>query len=345
MTSPDKIDVSILIISYNTREMTLEAISSAVRETKDVSYEIIVVDNASTDGSAEAIAAHPAQPRLIALNENIGFGRANNLAGEHASGSYVLLLNPDTVVRDRAIDRLVAFAKANPNALIWGGRTLFPDGSLNPASCWQRITPWNLFTRITGLTGIFPDSPLFNPESYGGWQRDTERVVDIVSGCFLLIPRPLWLALGGFDPAFFMYGEEADLCLRARRIGARPMVTPEATIVHYGGASEKTRAGKVCRLLKAKATLIDRHWLPGTVEIGQFLLMLWPLTRWIAHEAATRFKGDASHHRESADTWHAIWADRDNWRFGYPKPNLTAAERDAQKPILPASRLAPEGTR
>jgi GT2 family glycosyltransferase len=120
LTSPDRVDVSILIVSYNARAMTLEAISSAVRETRDVSYEIIIVDNASNDGSVEAIAAHPAQPALIALNENIGFGRANNLAAEHATGSYVLLLNPDTVVCDRAIDRLVAFARANPQALIWG---------------------------------------------------------------------------------------------------------------------------------------------------------------------------------------------------------------------------------
>jgi GT2 family glycosyltransferase len=336
LTSPDRVDVSILIVSYNARAMTLEAISSAVRETRDVSYEIIIVDNASNDGSVEAIAAHPAQPALIALNENIGFGRANNLAAEHATGSYVLLLNPDTVVCDRAIDRLVAFAKANPQALIWGGRTLLADGSVNPASCSQRITPWSLFTRLIGLTGICPNSPLFNPESYGGWQRDTERAVDIVSGCFLLTPRPLWLALGGFDPAFFMYGEEADLCLRARRIGARPMVTPKSTIVHYGGTSDTPPAGKVCRLLKAKATLIDRHWMPGTAEIGQFLLMLWPLTRWIAHEAAARIKGDASHYRESADTWYEIWADRNNWRFGYPKPNLTAVEREAQRPIRPA---------
>jgi GT2 family glycosyltransferase len=338
LTSPAKIDVSILIVSYNTRAMTLEAISSVARETRDVRYEIIVVDNASSDGSAEAIAAHPAAPRLIRLGENIGFGRGNNLAAEHASGDYVLLLNPDTVVTDRAIDRLLAFARANREALIWGGRTVFADGSLNPASCWQRITPWNLVTRLTGLAALYPNSPLFNPEAFGGWRRDSVRAVDIVSGCFLLIPRPIWLALGGFDPAFFMYGEEADLCLRARRIGARPMVTPEATIVHYGGASEKTRAGKMRSLLKAKATLIDRHWPRGTVDIGQYLLMGWPLTRWLAATALSRYRGRESD-REAAAVWREIWKSRDDWRFGYPKPELTDAERAAQKPLLAAASL------
>lgn len=311
------IDVSILIVSFNTRAMTLEAISSVVRETRDVSFEIIVVDNASTDGSADAIAAHPAQPRLIRLSENIGFGRGNNLAAEHATGDYVLLLNPDTVVKERAIDRLVAFARANKRALIWGGRTVFGDGRLNPASCWQQITLWNLITRASGLAGMFPHSAVFNPEAYGGWARDSVREVDIVSGCFLLIPRSIWLALGGFDPAFYMYGEEADLCLRARRIGAQPMVTPEATIVHFGGASEATRSGKMIKLLAAKATLIDRHWPRGLVGLGQFLLMLWPLSRWIALEAMARLQGDASK-RAAANEWRTIFKARRSWRAGYP---------------------------
>jgi GT2 family glycosyltransferase len=325
LTSPRRIDVSVLIVSFNTREMTLAAISSVVRETRDVAYEIIVVDNASTDGSADAIAAHPAQPKLIRLHENIGFGRGNNVAAEHATGRYVLLLNPDTLVTDRAIDRLAEFARANPRALIWGGRTLFADGSLNPASCWQRITPWNLVMRISGLAALFPQSALFNPESFGDWPRDTVREVDIVSGCFLMIPRAVWLALGGFDPVFFMYGEEADLCLRAQRIGARPIVTPEATIIHYGGASEKTRAGKMTKLLAAKSTLIARHWPRGTVALGQSLLMLWPLTRWLACTVLDHIKDDAGY-REAAATWRMVWAARDEWRCGYVEPRLTVGE-------------------
>jgi GT2 family glycosyltransferase len=326
LTSPRSIDVSILIVSFNTRELTLAAISSIVRETQDLIYEIIVVDNASTDGSADAIAAHPARPKLICLSDNIGFGRGNNLAAEHATGRYVLLLNPDTVVTDRAVDRLVGFARANPRALIWGGRTLFADGSLNPASCLQRITPWNLATRVTGLAALFPRSALFNSEAFGGWPRDTVREVDIVSGCFLMIPRAVWQALGGFDPTFFMYGEEADLCLRARRMGARPTVTPEATIIHHGGASERTRAGKMTKLLAAKSTLIARHWPRGTIAIGQSLLMMWPLTRLLVWAAVARIKDDARA-REAASTWRAIWAARADWRTGYAEPSLTDADR------------------
>lgn len=334
MSTSDRAEVSIIIVSYNTRSMTLAAIDSVVAETKDVSYEIIVVDNASTDGSAAAIAAHPAKPRLIALNENIGFGRANNLAAEEARGYFVLLLNSDTLVRDRAIDRLVAFARTNRRAMIWGGRTIFADGRLNPGSCWRQITPWNLACRIAGLTAAFPRSGLFNSEAYGGWDRGSVREVDIVSGCFLLIPRSIWLALGGFDPKFFMYGEDADLCLRARRLGARPMITPAATIVHYGGASERVPSDKLIKLLAAKASLIERHWPLPLRSAGQHLLSLLPLTRWIGYAVLARVNRSAAA-EASASMYKDVWDHRVRWQFGYAKSEPIAAEIAAATPILP----------
>lgn len=207
MSRTQPIDVSILIVSFNTRELTLEALRSVRRETTDVSYEVIVVDNASGDGSAMAIAAEFPDVRLFARADNIGFARANNLAAREARGKYILLLNPDTVVLDRAIDRLHAFARRLPDARIWGGRTLFADGSLNSASCWGRMTLWNLACRATGLAAVFRTAEVFNGEAYGGWLRDTERTVDIVSGCFLMIESSFWRELDGFDPLFFMYGE------------------------------------------------------------------------------------------------------------------------------------------
>jgi hypothetical protein len=334
MSTSDRTEVSIIIVSYNTREMTIAAIDSVVAETTETSYEIIVVDNASTDGSAAAIAAHPAKPRLIALNENIGFGRANNLAAEEARGYYVLLLNSDTLVRDRAIDTLVRFARANRRAMIWGGRTIFADGRLNPGSCWRQITPWNLACRIAGLTAALPRSGLFNSEAYGGWNRDSVREVDIVSGCFLLIPRSIWLALGGFDPKFFMYGEDADLCLRARRLGARPRITPAATIVHHGGASERVPADKLIKLLAAKASLIERHWPLPLRSAGQLFLSALPLTRWIGYAVQARLTGSATS-QANADMYKEVWDNRVRWRFGYAKSQPIAAEIAAAAPMLP----------
>jgi len=304
--------LSILVVSYATREMTLACLRSVMAETR-ASFELIVVDNASPDGSAEAIAAaFPAeafpQVRLIAEDRNHGFAQANNIAARAAQGELLLLLNPDTVVLDGAVDRLLAFAETRPRAGIWGGRTVFADGRPNPASCFRRMSLWTVLCRTTGLTGLFPRSALFNAEDYGGWARDSERAVDIVSGCFLLIRRETWERLGGFDPAFVMYGEEADLCLRARALGCRPAVTPEACIVHHGGASERVRADKMVRLFRAKTTLLRRHLAPWSRGIAVGIFALWPLTRvW-----AGRLTGRAG------DAWAEVWRRRAEWIGGYP---------------------------
>lgn len=313
----EPIELSILVVSYNTRELTLAALRSVIKETTRTRYEIIVVDNDSSDGSAAAIMEEFPQIRLIALNENIGFAAANNRASVEALGNYLLLLNPDTIVLDGAIDRLVNFAKCEPKAGIWGGRTLFADETLNPSSCWGRITTWNLFCRASGLTGIFKKSELFNGEAYGDWKRDRIRAVDIVSGCFLLIHKKDWQKLGGFAPVFFMYGEEADLCMRARQQGARPMVTPDATIIHLGGASERQRTGKMIKLLAAKATIIERHFNGASRLLAQSLLALWPVSRWIACRLLFTLSGD-KRHREAMTVWGEIWSARNQWKGGYP---------------------------
>lgn len=306
------IKVSIIVISYNTKEMTLACIRSVYEQTKEISFELIVVDNASRDGSAQAIAEYFPTVELIISSENIGFGRANNLAAEMAKGSYLLLLNPDTIVLDGAIQKLHAFAKENPVNLVYGGRTLFADHTLNPTSCWRRPTIWSLFCYATGLVSIFRKNKLFNPESYGAWQRDGVREVDIVTGCFLLINKKLWDHLAGFDPQFFMYGEDADLCLRATEEGAKPIITPDATIVHYCGASETIRADKMIRLFKAKEQLIRRHWSPIARYIGLALLRFSVLSRKITCQFINFFMPNRM--TKNSQSWKEIWQRRKEWQ-------------------------------
>ena len=302
---------SVLVISYNTRDMTLACLRSIARQTR-TPHEVIVLDNASTDGSAGAIAAEFPHIPLLAETQNHGFARANIIAARHARGDYLLLLNPDTLVLDGALDRLLAFARRTPQARIWGGRTVFGDGRLNASSCWRRMTLWSLLCGATGLSAAFRHSPLFNPEAYGGWDRMTEREVDIVTGCLFLISRSDWQALGGFDPAFFMYGEEADLCLRARSvIGARPRVTPEAVIVHYNGASQRVRADKMVRLLRAKHDLIARHFPAWQRPLARAVFAATPLSRRLAFGLAARLRPHAA---ENARVWAEIWARRAEWR-------------------------------
>lgn len=311
MSAPE---LSIIVISFNTREMTLACLASVYAETT-VPFELIVVDNASTDGSAEAIAQTFPQATLIAEDTNHGFAPAHDIALQRTSAPWLLLLNPDTVVLDGAVDRLLNYAKSTPNAGIWGGRTFFADKTLNPSSCWGKMTLFSLISRLLFLSNLFPRSELLNPEEIGRWSRDTAREVDIVTGCLFLIRRTDWDRLGGFDPAFTMYGEEADLCLRARARGFRPHITPDANIIHHGGASETVQADKMVRLMRAKIELIQRHFPPATRPLGRWLLALWPLSRGLAWRtiALSGRKGSA----EKAQTWMEIWARRSEWKSGY----------------------------
>lgn len=296
--------------------MTLECLE-AVRSGVACQHQIIVVDNSSSDGSAESIREKFPEVHLISLDQNLGFAAANNLAAKQASGDYILLLNPDTVVLDDCIHQVLDFAVARPNARIWGGRTLFGDRTLNPASAWRRISLWSCICEVLGLTKAFSKSEVFNREAYGGWKRDSVRQVDIVSGCFLLISRLDWQALGGFDETFFMYGEDADLCLRATQdLGALPAITPKATLIHYGGASENVREDKIVRLLRAKVELVLKHTSKPSRAATYYALRLWPLSRWLMYTAAGAIKRSGSF-RSRAEIWHNIWKRRIEWEGGF----------------------------
>lgn len=313
--SPAAPELTVIIVSYNTRELTLRCLETLYANTHEVAFHTVLLDNASADGSADAVAAAFPQVELIRSDENLGFARANNVVAAQATTDWLLLLNPDTEVHDGAVDRLMAFSRAHPKAGITGGRTVFPDGSLNIASCWMKITPWSALCQATGLSAIFKGSEFFNPEGMGAWQRDTVREVDIVVGCFLMIPRALWNELGGFDLKYFMYGEEADLCLRAAQKGYRPMVTPDAEIMHLVGASYGKRAEKMARVAKARATLIRDHWPGWQAPFGLGLMWCWAGGR----RFVTALLGLISGRRfgEAATKWRYVWGARADWLAGY----------------------------
>jgi N-acetylglucosaminyl-diphospho-decaprenol L-rhamnosyltransferase len=308
--------VTVIIVSYNTRDMTVACLNSVFDQSKSTSIEVNVVDNASLDGSADAIERSFKNINLIKSPENLGFAKANNLAARTARGKYILLLNPDTVILDNAIERLLKFAIDNPTAGIWGGRTVFADGRLNPASSWGFISLTSLFFQSIGFSTIYQSSSFFNPEAYGNWKRDSVRQVDIVSGCFLLITKDLWNRLDGLDEKFFMYAEEADLCYRAKKLGAQPLATPNATIIHYGGASEATRSGKMIKLLNGKSTFIKKHWNVVSAKIGTLLLKTATLIRLVGFSILSLFTQDKKYAR-LAEEWKVVWNSRKSWSTGY----------------------------
>lgn len=302
-------DVTIVIVSYKTRDLTLKAVETLIDNTLDVAMHIVLFDNASADGTVEAVAARFPQVEVVASAENIGFARANNWVAARARTDWILLLNPDTETYLAAIKNILCFARGHPEAGIVGGQTRFPDGSLNPASCWQRMTPWSLFASAIGLSCMFPDSGVFNPEGMGGWKRDSVRQVDIVVGCFLMISRKLWNELGGFDKRYFMYGEDADLCLRAAELGYRPMITPDARIMHLVGASTSIRAEKAVAVMRAKATLIRDHWPLWQIPLGLGLMWLWGAVRYLASLIARE--------EDERAGLRFLWTERKSWLRGF----------------------------
>lgn len=325
-----KVDVSVVIVTYRCRDVARACLASLYEATGDVSFEAVVVDNASGDGTAELVAEEFPEARLFALEENIGFGRAVNLAAEQARGEYLLLLNPDTVVHAGMVEELVGFARRLPAPAICGGRTLRPDGRLDPGSCWGAPTLWSLFCFATMLSTAFRGSRLFDPESLGGWKRDSVRDVDIVTGCLLLAPRTVWFELGGFDPRFFMYGEDADLALRAAKAGVRRVITPDAVVTHEVGVSSESRPDKVLLLLRGKATLLRKHWGPVRSRIGVALLASGVGLRTL--EAVLPVRG-----RRGASGWPAAWRARRDWLRGYPEPSAV----EPASPSLQTERVSP----
>lgn len=310
MQSPE---VTVIMVSYNTRDLTVKAIETLFENAGNVSFRLVVWDNASHDGSADAIAARFPDVELIRSEDNVGFSRANNAIAETATTPWLLLLNPDTETHANAVENILAFGKAHPEAGITGGRTVFPDGSLNIASCWNTMSLWSLFCSAFGLAKVFVNSGFFNPEGIGGWKRDSVRHVDVVVGCFMLVPTALWRELGGFSPRYFMYGEEHDLCLRAAKLGYRPMITPDAQIMHLVGAASAKREDKVLRLMRSKATLIRDHWSGWRISAGIALLWLWIANRRIASILKALISGKP---QEKA-RWKVIWDQRRMWLKGY----------------------------
>lgn len=303
-------EVSILIVAYKCRDEARACLASLYEQPLGVSFETLVLDNDSADGTVEMVESEFPLAKLVALDDNIGFAAGVNRLAELADGSFLLLLNPDTVVHPGTIAQLVTFARERPRHGLYGGRTVNPDGTPHPASCWGKPTLWSLVCFATMLSTAFKGSRFFDPESLGHWQRDSVREVDIITGCLLLVPRTLWQELGGFDVRFFMYGEDADLALRAAALGYRPAITPDAVITHEIGASTESRPDKMVLVYRGKAALVRKHWATPKRQLG--LMLLW------AGVGLRALVARVARGRDGAATWRAVWEARRGWLEGYP---------------------------
>ncbi|MDX6617987.1 MAG: hypothetical protein QOK36_373 [Gaiellales bacterium] len=230
-------DVSVVIVSYESRELLARCLEAlAADAARAASTEIIVVDQASRDGTAAWLAAEHPGVKLVALGENVGFGAGNNRGAERARGRWLLLLNNDAFVRPGAIDELVRFAEARPEIGAAGPRLLWPDGRLQ-RSCRRFPTVFRLATEFLYLRKLAPRSRILNGFFYGEFAHDEPSRVEWVTGACVLVRRELFERLDGFDEAFFLYSEEIDLLYRAAQAGAETWYDPAAEVVHVWGAS------------------------------------------------------------------------------------------------------------
>jgi N-acetylglucosaminyl-diphospho-decaprenol L-rhamnosyltransferase len=228
-----------VIVSYNTRHLLDECLAALrAAEAAIGGGACVVVDNASRDGSAEHLAEHHPEVDLIRLPQNVGFGRANNAALPKVHTPYVLLLNTDAFISPTSLQQSIDYMHAHPECGVLGGHLLNRDGSSQP-SARGFPTPWNVFLLHTGLGRWFPNAPRIDPP---GWDATQPQACDWVPGCYFLIRKSVIDRVGLFDPLFFLYAEEVDLCRRVKQAGWQVHFFPGAQVIHLGGESAKSDA-------------------------------------------------------------------------------------------------------
>lgn len=250
------VDLSLIIISWNARQYLLDCLDSIMASPGRHAFEIIVVDNASADGSPQAVAERHPGVRLIRLAENTGFAHANNVGMQAAQGRYYFLINSDVLLHGDCLERLAGLLDINPKIGLCGPRVLNGDGSLQP-SCRHLPGYWNVLCRALALDKVFPRSAVLSGPVMAYWPHDRRRDVQALSGCFLAARRDAVDQVGPLDEGFFFYAEDVDWCARFGKAGWRIVFEPAAVITHFGGKSSANAPARFA-IEKQKADL--RHW-------------------------------------------------------------------------------------
>ncbi len=232
--------VSVVIVNYNTRALLAECLQN-LREL-DEAAEILVVDNASSDGSADLVRTQFPQVRLIALSENRGLTVASNLALHESTGEFLLYLGADAFPKPGTIRGLAAYLHAHPTVGIATAKLLLRDGSVDLDAHRGFPTPWAALTHFTGISRLFPRSKRLNQYFLGHEDLDQAHEIDLCISHFLFVRRSLFAHIGPWDEDFFLYGEDVDLCYRAKAAGYQIMYLPQFEALHYKGASVGVRA-------------------------------------------------------------------------------------------------------
>lgn len=270
------INVSIIIVNYNTYDLVLQCIESVIKYTKEITYEIIVVDNNSPNREIEKLNEIYPQVNLILNNKNSGFGIANNIGNKFANGKFIFLLNSDTIVIDNSIYELYKFMLENPHVGACGGNLC--DTNLKPASSFTRIMP-SILADVDNFFNNIYSKFLYGKNLNYCYEKFPILIKGNISGADLMIPKKLFDKLGGFDENFFMYYEETDLLFRIRLKGYETYIVPLCKIIHLEGASESLKSIKLDWTYESKEKYFLKNKSRISLKISDFIFYLTVLQR------------------------------------------------------------------
>ena len=300
--SVDVLDLSIVIVNWNTQHVIVGCLESVLANLGELSAEVIVIDNASTDDSVQVIAERFPQVQLIANDANRGFAAANNQGMRIARGQYVLLLNPDTVVLDEVFEKTLDYARRHPDVGVVGCQVMESAQTVQ-RTCFRFPSPLNTLMWVSGALAWCPRSRIAGRAAYGPWNRQDEREVEVVSGMYMLVRRAAIEQVGLMDEAYFVFAEEADWCYRFRNAGWRCVFAPVGRIMHVDGGSKSTEQASVKMYVEIQKSLLlfhRKHLGWGRWALSKVLFSTTMVTRllWWAVWAALGV-GQQSGHKAS----------------------------------------------
>ncbi len=275
-------ELSIIIVNHQTREHLRNCLRSIFGSRQRTRFEVRVVDNASTDGSAEMVEREFPAVHLVRNAENVGFAHANNQALAGARGEFLLLLNPDTLVTDGAFDACIDFLRVHPEAGMVGCRLVRRDGSLDLACRRSFPSAFDGFCRAVGLSALFPRSRLFARYNLTYLDERATTEVDAVNGAFMLVRAEALRDVGPLDESYFMYMEDLDWCWRFRARGWKVFYHPVATVVHLKGESGKQRSTEMIRAFFDSMVLFCRkHYRTTVLRRGAYPAVVAGIRTWM----------------------------------------------------------------
>ncbi len=266
-------ELSIVIVNYNVKEFLTQCLDSIFKSQTQYNYEVIVVDNSSRDSGRDEICSTFEHISWIDNSENVGFGRANNQGFSRAKGVYTLILNPDTVLQEDTLEKCISYLLAHPEVGGLGIKGLEGSGQFLPESKRALPTPLVALWKITGLSAIFPKSSVFARYHLGHLSPEENHEVDILVGCFMMVPTQLLLSVGGFDPQYFMYGEDIDLSYELQKTGHKNIYFSDSQIIHYKGESTKRGSLNYVRMFYKAMVLFAKKQFTGSSAAAYSLLI------------------------------------------------------------------------